>query len=55
MGWKLLMNEHVVLEKESDKMALLGIENWSSKARFPKYGDLKKPMLVLKSILLKFC
>jgi len=42
MGWKLLMNEHVVLEKESDHIALLGIENWSSKARFPKYGDLKK-------------
>lgn len=42
LGWKLLMNEHVVLEKESDSIALLGIENWSSKARFPKYGDLKK-------------
>ena len=42
MGWKLLMNEHVVIEKESDSIALLGIENWSSKARFPKYGDLKK-------------
>lgn len=42
MGWRLLMNEHVVLEKGTDKIALLGIENWSSKARFPKYGDMKK-------------
>ncbi len=42
MGWKLLMNEHVILEKEEDKIAVLGIENWSAKARFPKYGDLKK-------------
>jgi hypothetical protein len=42
MGWRLLMNEHVVLEKGSEKIALLGIENWSAKARFPKYGDLKK-------------
>lgn len=42
MGWRLLMNEHVVLEKGGDKIALLGIENWSAKARFPKYGDLKK-------------
>lgn len=40
MGWKLLLNEHVVLDKNGDKMALLGIENWSSKARFPKYGRL---------------
>ena len=42
MGWRLLMNEHVVLERGSEKIALLGIENWSAKARFPKYGDLKK-------------
>ena len=42
LGWRLLMNEHVMLEKGSDKIAVIGIENWSSKARFPKYGDLKK-------------
>lgn len=40
MGWRLLMNEHVVLEKEGDKIALLGIENWSNKGRFPKHGRL---------------
>ncbi|HEX5667927.1 MAG TPA: metallophosphoesterase [Chitinophagaceae bacterium] len=40
MGWKLLMNEHVVLEKEGHKMALLGIENWSAKANFARYGSL---------------
>ncbi|HTI89981.1 MAG TPA: metallophosphoesterase [Puia sp.] len=42
MGWKLLMNEHVVLEKGGDKIALLGIENWSAKARFPKYGKMSE-------------
>ena len=40
MGWKLLMNEHVILERGNDTIALLGIENWSSKARFPKHGRL---------------
>ncbi len=40
MGWKLLMNEHVILEKDDAKIALIGIENWSNKARFPKYGKL---------------
>jgi hypothetical protein len=40
MGWRLLMNEHVVLEKGGDKIALLGIENWGAKARFPKHGRL---------------
>ena len=45
MGWKLLMNEHVVLEKGGEEIAILGIENWSNKARFPKHGrmDLAHP------------
>jgi predicted MPP superfamily phosphohydrolase len=42
LGWRLLMNEHIVLEKGSDSIAVLGIENWSAKARFPKYGNLQK-------------
>jgi predicted MPP superfamily phosphohydrolase len=42
MGWKLLMNEHVEIEKDGEKIAILGIENWSAKGNFPKYGDLSK-------------
>ena len=42
LGWKLLMNEHSILEKEGEKIAVIGIENWSAKSNFPKYGDLKK-------------
>lgn len=41
MGWRLLMNEHVVLEKGGEKIALLGIENWGAKGRFPKYGKMQ--------------
>ena len=40
LGWRLLMNEHVVLEKGEEKIALIGIENWSNKARFPKHGRM---------------
>ncbi len=40
MGWRLLMNEHVVLKKEDQEIALIGIENWSAKARFPKHGKM---------------
>ncbi len=40
MGWRLLMNEHVVLEKDGQEIALIGIENWSAKARFPKHGKM---------------
>jgi uncharacterized protein len=42
MGWKLMMNEHVILQRGEDKIALIGIENWSAKASFPKYGDIRK-------------
>ncbi|MCW3123694.1 MAG: mismatch repair protein MutT [Flavipsychrobacter sp.] len=48
MGWRLLMNEHVVLERGADKIALVGIENWSAKANFPKYGDMRKAYEGLK-------
>ena len=40
MGWKLMMNEHKLFEKDGEKIALLGIENWSNKARFPKHGRM---------------
>ena len=42
LGWRLLMNEHVVLEKSGSQIALLGIENWSAKGRFPKYGKMNE-------------
>ncbi len=40
LGWKLLMNEHVVFNRADEQIALLGIENWGAKGRFPKYGKM---------------
>jgi len=42
LGWRLMMDEHLELERNGDKIALIGIQNWSAKARFPKYGNMKK-------------
>ncbi len=42
MGWRLLMNEHVVIERNGQELALIGIENWSAKANFPRYGKLQE-------------
>lgn len=42
MGWRLLMDEHVVVEKGGESMAIIGIQNWGAKGRFPKYGNLTK-------------
>jgi predicted MPP superfamily phosphohydrolase len=40
LGWDLLMNESRYLEKDGEKIAVLGIENWGAKGRFPKYGKM---------------
>lgn len=39
MGWDLLMNENRFLQQGSDKIAILGIENWGT-GGFAKYGKL---------------
>ena len=41
MGWRLLMNEHIVFDRAGEKIALLGIENFGAKGRFPKYGRMQ--------------
>ena len=42
VGWKLLMNENVIFEKNNQHLALIGIENWSAKGNFPKYGRMSE-------------
>ena len=44
LGWRLLMNENVNIEKQGQYIKLLGIENWGAKARFPKYGKMDEAM-----------
>ena len=44
IGWKLLLNENVILEKEGEKIAIIGVENWGHKLHFPKYGDIEKAL-----------
>jgi ser/thr protein phosphatase family protein len=43
MGWQLLLNEYCYLERDGEKIALIGVENWGH-GRFSKYGDLNKAM-----------
>lgn len=40
MGWDLLMNEHRIVERNGEKLAILGVENWSAWSRFPAHGKL---------------
>lgn len=40
LGWDLLLNEHRILEKNGEQIALVGIENWGTS--FSRYGRLNK-------------
>ncbi len=41
MGFKPLLNEHILLEQQGEKIALIGVENWGIKP-FPQKGDIDK-------------
>ncbi|GET29183.1 hypothetical protein SD074_13850 [Prolixibacter sp. SD074] len=49
MGWRLLTNEHVLLERNSQQIALIGIENWGARG-FTQYGDMKKAVSGLEKL-----
>lgn len=46
IGFNLLLNDSVYLEKDYQKIALIGVENWGT--RFKKAGDLKKASSKIK-------
>ena len=48
MGWKLLLNEHTLLKRGEDKLAIVGVENWG-KGGFVKHGDADKAAAGLKA------
>ncbi|MBB4805117.1 putative MPP superfamily phosphohydrolase [Chryseobacterium defluvii] len=42
-GFDMLRNEHRVIEKNGEKLYILGVENWGLKP-FPQFGDLDKAL-----------
>lgn len=42
LGWKLLLDEHTRIEKDGQHLGLIGVQNWSTHLRFPKYGSMEK-------------
>lgn len=43
-GFDILLNENRIIEKNGEKIYILGVENWGLPP-FPQYGDLEKSML----------
>ncbi len=42
LGWRLLLDENIALEKNGEKIGVIGVQNTSFKNRFYTYGDMKK-------------
>ena len=42
LGWRLLLDENVVIKKGNDAISLIGVQNISGKARFHSYGSMAK-------------
>ena len=43
LGWKLLLNENHIITRGNAKLAIIGVENYST-GLFPSYGNLKQAM-----------
>ncbi len=50
LGWRLLLNENYVFEKEGEKLVFVGVENWSRSKRYKSYGNLKKALEGVENI-----
>ncbi len=44
MGWQLLLNDHRIIRRGGDSIAVVGVENDGEAPRFPSYGNLPKAM-----------
>lgn len=55
MGFKVLANEHNILEKDGEKIGLVGVENWgfSEENWFPTKGDYKKSVAGMEDVPFK--
>lgn len=51
-GMDLLCNEHRIIERDGQQIAIVGIENWGLPP-FPQYGDLNKALAHLDPTLFK--
>jgi predicted MPP superfamily phosphohydrolase len=40
MGWDLILNDNRRLKVDGEEIGILGVENWGSLSRFPKYGRI---------------
>lgn len=44
IGWTLLKNDHCIIRRKSDSLALIGVENWSKNKIWGRRGDIARAM-----------
>jgi predicted MPP superfamily phosphohydrolase len=42
LGWDLLLDEHRYLEQNGERISIIGVQNWSARLGFQRYGSLEK-------------
>lgn len=50
MGWRMLNNRHFFMRRDSDSIAMIGVENWGEPP-FHQYGDIEKAFNASKDSL----
>lgn len=53
LGWELLTNENRIVQINGNEIGIIGVENFSTNMRFPKYGKLKESYAGVESTSLK--
>ncbi|MBK8146194.1 MAG: metallophosphoesterase [Bacteroidetes bacterium] len=53
LGWRLLLDENIALERNGAQIGLIGVQNTSFKNRFHTYGDMKKAYIGAESMPFK--
>jgi uncharacterized protein len=44
MGWDILLDEHRKITKDGESISVIGVQNWSERMNFRRYGDLNKAL-----------
>lgn len=42
LGWDLLLDEHRHIEQNGERITVIGVQNWSSRMGFQRYGSIAK-------------
>ena len=42
LGWNLMLDEHRHIEKDGERITVIGVQNWSARMGFQRYGSIEK-------------